>query len=155
MLGRKGEPLAIGRLERYLADWEAASGKTETPRMAPPTGKRIAIVGSGPAGVTVANDLILLGHEVTIFEALHDAGGVLTYGIPEFRLPKAIVKREVEYVKSLGVELYCDYIVGKTKKIDALFKEYDAIFVAAGAGLPWFMEIPERISTASILQTNI
>jgi glutamate synthase (NADPH/NADH) small chain len=102
----------------------------------------VAIVGSGPAGITVANDLILLGHEVTIFEALHDAGGVLTYGIPEFRLPKAIVKREVEYVKSLGVELHCDYIVGKTKKIDDLFKKFDAIFVAAGAGLPWFMEIP-------------
>ena len=142
VLGRKASPLAIGRLERFLADWEAASGKIKSPDIAPATGKKVAIVGSGPAGITVANDLILLGHEVTIFEALHEAGGVLTYGIPEFRLPKAIVKREVEYVKSLGVKLYRDYIVGKTKKIDELFKEYDAVFVGAGAGLPWFMEIP-------------
>ncbi|MBN2563644.1 MAG: NADPH-dependent glutamate synthase [Phycisphaerae bacterium] len=142
VLGKKGDPLAIGRLERFLADWEAASGETETPEMAPPTGKKIAIVGSGPAGVTVANDLALLGHDVTIFEALHDAGGVLTYGIPEFRLPKAIVKREVEYVKSLGVKLYTDYIVGKTKTIDMILKEFDAVFIGAGAGLPWFLEIP-------------
>ncbi|MCK4343516.1 MAG: FAD-dependent oxidoreductase, partial [Phycisphaerae bacterium] len=142
VLGKKGEPLAIGRLERFLADWEAARGKTETPDLAPPTGKKVAIVGSGPAGVTVANDLALLGHEVTIFEALHEAGGVLTYGIPEFRLPKAIVKREVEYVKSLGVGLHVDYIIGKTKKIDAILEEFDAVFVGAGAGLPWFMDIP-------------
>ena len=142
VLGKKGDPLAIGRLERFLADWEAASGATETPDIAPPTGKKVAIVGSGPAGVTVANDLALLGHEVTIFEALHDAGGVLTYGIPEFRLPKAIVKREVDYVRSLGVGLYTDYIVGKTKKIDKLLEIFDAVFVGAGAGLPWFLEIP-------------
>jgi glutamate synthase (NADPH/NADH) small chain len=142
VLGKKAAPLAIGRLERFLADWEAASDEIKAPEIAPPTGKKVAIVGSGPAGITVANDLILLGHAVTIFEALHEAGGVLTYGIPEFRLPTAIVKREVEYVKSLGVELYCDYIVGKTKKIDDLLKQFDAIFVGAGAGLPWFMEIP-------------
>ena len=142
VLGKKGDPLAIGRLERFLADWEAASGATETPDIASPTGKKVAIVGSGPAGVTVANDLALLGHEVTIFEALHDAGGVLTYGIPEFRLPKAIVKREVDYVRSLGVGLYTDYIVGKTKKIDKLLETFDAIFIGAGAGLPWFLEIP-------------
>jgi glutamate synthase (NADPH/NADH) small chain len=102
----------------------------------------VAIVGSGPAGVTVANDLALLGHEITIFEALHDAGGVLTYGIPEFRLPKAIVRREVEYVKSLGVKLHVDHVVGKTKTIDKLMETFDAVFVAAGAGLPWFLEIP-------------
>jgi glutamate synthase (NADPH/NADH) small chain len=142
VVGKKGDPVAIGRLERFLADWEAARGELETPEMAPPTGRKIAIVGSGPAGITVANDLALLGHDVTIFEALHDAGGVLTYGIPEFRLPKAIVRREVEYVKSLGVKLYTDYIVGKTKKIDRLLEEFDAVFVGAGAGLPWFMEIP-------------
>jgi len=142
VLGKKGSPVAVGRLERFLADWEAASGELETPEMAPRTGKKIAIVGSGPAGITVANDLALLGHEVTIFEALHDAGGVLTYGIPEFRLPKAIVRREVDYVRSLGVTLHTDYIVGKTKKIDTLLKEFDAVFVGAGAGLPWFMEIP-------------
>ena len=142
VLGKKGSPVAVGRLERFLADWEAASGELETPEMAPRTGKKIAIVGSGPAGITVANDLALLGHEVTIFEALHDAGGVLTYGIPEFRLPKAIVRREVEYVKSLGVKLYADDIVGKTKKIDTLLELFDAVFVGAGAGLPWFMDIP-------------
>lgn len=142
VLGKKGDPLAIGRLERFLADWEAASGSTETPEIASPTGKNIAVVGAGPAGVTVANDLALLGHEVVIYEALHEAGGVLTYGIPEFRLPKAIVKREVEYVKSLGVKLYTDYIVGKTRTTDRLLEEYDAIFIGAGAGLPWFLEIP-------------
>ena len=142
VLGKKGDPLAIGRLERFLADWEAASGSTETPEIASPTGKKIAVVGAGPAGVTVANDLALLGHEVVIYEALHEAGGVLTYGIPEFRLPKAIVKREVEYVKSLGVKLYTDYIVGKTRTTDRLLEEYDAIFIGAGAGLPWFLEIP-------------
>jgi len=142
VLGKKGNPLAIGRLERFLADWEAASGETERPEMAPATGRKIAVVGSGPAGITVANDLALLGHDITIFEALHDAGGVLTYGIPEFRLPKAIVKREVEYVKSLGVKLYTDYIVGKTKKIDKILGEFDAVFIGAGTGLPWFMEIP-------------
>ena len=142
VLGKKGEPVAIGRLERFLADWEAASGEMEMPEMAPATGRKIAIVGAGPASITVANDLALLGHEVVIYEALHDAGGVLTYGIPEFRLPKSIVKREVEYVKSLGVKLHTDYIVGKTKTVDKLLQEFDAIFIGAGAGLPWFMEIP-------------
>jgi glutamate synthase (NADPH/NADH) small chain len=142
VLGKKNEPVAIGRLERYLADWEAASGSVERPDLVPANGKRIAIVGSGPAGITVASDLALLGYGVTMFEALHEGGGVLTYGIPEFRLPKAIVRREVEYVKSLGVELHLDFIVGKTRTVDALQREFDAIFVAAGAGLPWFMEIP-------------
>ncbi len=142
VLGKKNEPVAIGRLERFLADWEAASGSVERPDLVPANGKRVAIVGSGPAGITVASDLALLGYGVTIFEALHEGGGVLTYGIPEFRLPKAIVRREVEYVKSLGVELHLDFIVGKTRTVDALQKEFDAVFVAAGAGLPWFMEIP-------------
>ena len=142
ILGKKGESVAIGRLERFLADWEAASGETETPEIAPSTGKKIAVVGAGPAGITVANDLALLGHEVIIFEALHDAGGVLTYGIPEFRLPKAIVKREVEYVKSLGVKLHTDFIVGKTRTVDRILEEFDAVFIGAGAGLPWFMDIP-------------
>jgi glutamate synthase (NADPH/NADH) small chain len=142
VLGRKHESVAIGRLERFLADWEAGSGAIETPDVRPQNGRRVAIVGSGPAGITVANDLALLGYGVTIFEALHEAGGVLTYGIPEFRLPKAIVRREVEYVKSLGVKLHLDFIVGKTRTVDALQKEFDAIFIGAGAGLPWFMEIP-------------
>ena len=142
ILAKKGDAVAIGRLERFLADWEAASGATERPDIAPRTGKKVAVVGSGPAGITVANDLALRGHEVTIYEALHDAGGVLTYGIPEFRLPKAIVKREVEYVQGLGVTLRPDYIVGKTRTVDRLLKKFDAVFIAAGAGLPWFMEIP-------------
>ncbi len=142
ILGKKGGAIAIGRLERFLADWEAASGKIEKPTMAALNGMKIAVVGSGPAGITVANDLALLGYEITMFEALHEAGGVLTYGIPEFRLPKAIVKREVQYVKSLGVKLYLDFIVGKTRTIDSIMEEFDAVFVGAGAGLPWFMGIP-------------
>jgi glutamate synthase (NADPH/NADH) small chain len=142
ILGKKGGAVAIGRLERFLADWEAASGKIEKPAMAALNGMKIAVVGSGPSGITVANDLALLGYEITMFEALHEAGGVLTYGIPEFRLPKAIVKREVEYVRSLGVKLYLDFIVGKTRTIDSIMKEFDAVFVGAGAGLPWFMNIP-------------
>jgi glutamate synthase (NADPH/NADH) small chain len=110
--------------------------------MAPKTGKKVAIVGAGPAGITVANDLVIHGHDVTIFEALHQCGGVLIYGIPEFRLPKAIVNREVEYVKSLGVKIYTDFVVGKTRTVDKLLEEFDAVFVGSGAGLPWFMEIP-------------
>jgi len=142
VLGRKREPVAIGRIERFLADWEAARGVLEKPPLAPRNGRRVAVVGSGPAGITVASDLALLGYAVEVFEALHEAGGVLTYGIPEFRLPKAIVRREVEYVKSLGVMVHLDHIVGKTRTVDSLLKDFDAIFVGAGAGLPWFMEIP-------------
>jgi glutamate synthase (NADPH/NADH) small chain len=142
VLGKKGDPVAIGRLERFLADYEATAGKSERPAMARTNGKKIAVVGSGPAGITVANDMALLGYEVTIFEALHAAGGVLTYGIPEFRLPKVIVKREVDYVKSLGVAVVLDYIVGKTRTIESLLTQFDGIFVGAGAGLPWFMNIP-------------
>ena len=142
VLGRKGESVAIGRLERFLADWEAGQGPIEPPPLPPPNGMRIAVVGSGPAGITVAADLALLGYEVAMFEALHEAGGVLTYGIPEFRLPKAIVRREVDYVKSLGVDLRLDYVVGKTRTIDSLLSSADAVFVGAGAGLPWFLEIP-------------
>jgi glutamate synthase (NADPH/NADH) small chain len=102
----------------------------------------VAIIGGGPAGLTVAGDLIRQGHKVTIFEALHKMGGVLIYGIPEFRLPKAIVKREVEYLGKLGVELVTDFVVGKTRTVDSLLEEYDAVFVGSGAGLPWFMDIP-------------
>jgi glutamate synthase (NADPH) small chain len=142
ILKNKGAEVAIGRLERFLADWEAKEGTVDIPPKAKPTGKKVAIVGSGPAGITVAGDLILLGHEVTIFEALHKAGGVLVYGIPEFRLPKAIVAREVEYVKSLGVKVFTDFVVGKTRSIDELLQGFDAIFIGTGAGLPWFMDIP-------------
>ena len=142
VLGNKKSPIAIGRLERFLADWEAARGKIEVPAMAAKTGKKVAVVGAGPAGMTVANNLALYGHEVTVYEALHECGGVLIYGIPEFRLPKAIVNREVDYVRSLGVAIHTDYVVGKTRSINKLLEEYDAVFVGSGAGLPWFMEIP-------------
>jgi glutamate synthase (NADPH/NADH) small chain len=142
LLQKKGGQIAIGRLERFLADWEAEQCEFEMPEILPPTGRKVAVVGGGPAGLTVAGDLIRLGHQVTIFEALHRLGGVLIYGIPEFRLPKAIVQREVEYLKHLGVEIVTDYVVGKTRTVDSLLKEYDALFIGSGAGLPWFMNIP-------------
>ena len=141
-LAKKFEPVGIGRLERFVADWEAAHGEVEVPHIPPPTGKRVAVVGSGPAGITVAADLAVLGHQVKMFEALHEAGGVLVYGIPEFRLPKAIVAREIDYVCSLGVELVKDVVVGKTYTVDELLQEYDAVFLGTGAGLPWFLNIP-------------
>jgi len=144
VLGKKMEPVAVGRLERFIADWEAAEGKIEFPVMAPRSGKKVAVIGAGPAGVTVAADLIVLGHDVTIFEALHEPGGVLIYGIPEFRLPKAIVRREVDYVKKLGVKVFYDYVVGKTRSVKTLLEEFDAMFIGAGAGLPWFLEIPNE-----------
>ena len=142
-LGKKGTPVAIGRLERFCADWALANrDRVESVEKAPPTGKRVAVVGSGPAGLTAASDLALLGHHVTIFEALHAAGGVLVYGIPEFRLPKHIVQAEVEYVKSLGVELVLDFVVGRAATVDELLAEYDAVFLGTGAGLPMFLNIP-------------
>jgi glutamate synthase (NADPH/NADH) small chain len=142
ILKNKEAEIAIGRIERFCADWEAAQGTVDIPPRARSTGKKVAIVGSGPAGITVAGDLILLGHEVTMYEALHKAGGVLTYGIPEFRLPKAVVAREVEYIQKLGVKVFTDYVVGKTRSVDELLEEFDAIFIGTGAGLPWFMNIP-------------
>jgi glutamate synthase (NADPH/NADH) small chain len=142
VLAKKYEPVAIGRLERFAADWEAAQGEAEIPKIRPSTGKSVAIIGSGPGGLTVAGDLIKLGHTVTIFEALHRPGGVLVYGIPEFRLPKATVYREVDYLVKCGVKLVLDFVVGKTATIDQLLKEYDAIYIGTGAGLPWFMNIP-------------
>lgn len=141
-IAKKWEPVAIGRLERFAADWEAAQGQAPIPEIPPKTGKKVAVVGAGPGGLTVAGDLIQLGHDVTIFEALHKPGGVLVYGIPEFRLPKAIVYREVDYLVRCGVELKLDFIVGKTATIDQLIEEYHAIYIGTGAGLPWFMNIP-------------
>jgi len=141
-LSKRYESVAIGRLERFVADWEAAQGPLPVPDLPPPTGKKVAVVGSGPAGLTVAADLVKMGHHVTILEALHEAGGVLMYGIPEFRLPKAIVRREVEYVCRLGVKLVKDFVVGKSATIDELLEEFDAVFVGSGAGLPWFLNIP-------------
>ena len=144
-LGKKGAPIAIGRLERYLADWERKNKTAQAANVNSPSSssKKIAVIGTGPAGLTCASDLAKLGHKVTMFEALHVAGGVLMYGIPEFRLPKAIVQGEVNYVRSLGVEIKLDSVVGKMSTIDELLNNgYDAIFLGTGAGLPMFLNIP-------------
>ena len=143
VLSKKYEPVAIGRLERFVADWDMARGMV-VPEFPPPTGKKVAVIGAGPAGLTCAADLARYGHAVTIFEALHASGGVLIYGIPEFRLPKAVVKAEVDYVRQLGVDIRLDAVIGKLFTIDELLGEqgYDAIFLGTGAGLPRFMGIP-------------
>jgi glutamate synthase (NADPH/NADH) small chain len=140
-VGRIGEPTSIGRLERFVADWERQHG-CEIPQKCPTTGKKVAIVGAGPAGLTVAADLIKLGHEVTIFEALHKPGGVLTYGIPEFRLPKKIVEAEAEYIEKLGVTLKTNALIGRLYTIAELLRQFDAVFIGSGAGPPTFMGIP-------------
>ena len=142
-LGKWGAPIAIGRLERYVADWERLNLKKQELTLAAPTGKKVAIVGSGPAGLTAAADLAKAGHSVTIFEALHVAGGVLMYGIPEFRLPKEIVQNEVKSVASLGVDIRLDSVVGRLTTIDELFANgYHAAFLGTGAGLPMFLGVP-------------
>ncbi len=142
--GVKGEPVAVGRLERFAADWEMAQPETVLPEVDEPTGKKIAIVGAGPAGLTVAGDLIVKGHEVTIFEALHKPGGVLVYGIPEFRLPKEIVYYEIENLEKMGVKIIYNMVIGKTLTVMDLLEDegYDSVFLGVGAGLPWFMDIP-------------
>lgn len=140
--GIKGEPVAIGRLERFAADWYMKNIQrtvVKTPR----NGKRVAVIGSGPAGLTCAGDLAKMGYDVTVFEAFHKAGGVLVYGIPEFRLPKDLVKKEIEALKNLGVEIRTNMVIGKTLTIDELFEEgYEAVFIGSGAGLPTFLGIP-------------
>jgi len=142
VLGKKAEPVAIGRLERFVADWEITNGKNRVEKITE-TGKKVAIVGSGPSGLTAAADLAKLGHKVTIMEALHVPGGVLVYGIPEFRLPKAIVGKEIENIKGLGVEVRTNMVVGKINTVDELLENgYDAVFIGTGAGLPYFMNIP-------------
>jgi glutamate synthase (NADPH/NADH) small chain len=142
VLGVKGDPIAIGRLERFAADYEAANSKVEAPPLGDKKNKKIAIVGSGPAGLNVAADCARMGYEVKIFEALHKPGGVLAYGIPEFRLPKEVVGREVETLKKMGVDFECNVVIGKTITIQQLFEEgYDAIFLGVGAGLPRFLGI--------------
>jgi glutamate synthase (NADPH/NADH) small chain len=138
----KGEPVAVGALERFVADWEMENSKSKVDSRKSKIGKKIAVVGSGPAGLTCAGDLAKLGYQVTIFESLHVTAGVLTYGIPEFRLPKKIVNLEVDYVKSLGVEIKTDMLIGNVHSIEELLKEYKAVFVGSGAGLPKFMKIP-------------
>ncbi|KKM64482.1 hypothetical protein LCGC14_1500990, partial [marine sediment metagenome] len=141
--GVKGLPVAIGFLERFVADWAmAGDGRQAPPAKPEPTGFKVAIVGAGPGGLTAAGELAKLGHEVRVFEALHAAGGVLRYGIPQFRLPKEIVDREVANLESLGVKLEYDVIVGKTITISQIMEEFDACFIANGAGLPMFLNIP-------------
>ena len=143
MLKAPAEAVSIGKIERFLADWERENNQIEIPPVAPATGKRVAIVGSGPAGLTVAGDLRKLGHSVTVFEALHKAGGVLVYGIPEFRLPKEIVEKEVELLTRMGVEFRYNNVIGRIFTLDELFQEgFHAAFVGTGAGLPYFMGIP-------------
>lgn len=140
--GVKGEPVGIGRLERFVADWHNAHSteKIEKPES---VGRRVAVVGSGPSGLTCAGDLARMGYEVTIFEALHTPGGVLVYGIPEFRLPKAIVKKEIESLCQLGVKIETNVVVGKAISIDELFEDgFEAVYIGTGAGLPRFMGIP-------------
>ncbi len=140
--GKKGEPVAIGRLERFVADWHNQNAQKRAVHPAS-NGHRVAVIGSGPAGLTCAGDLARLGYGVTVFEALHLAGGVLMYGIPEFRLPKDIVRKEIDALKEMGVEIETNMVIGKVKSIDELFADgYEAVFVGSGAGLPRFMGIP-------------
>lgn len=144
ILGKKSEPVAVGRLERFAADYEREHGKIDLPQKAAPNGKKVAVVGAGPAGLTVAGDLIQLGYDVTIFEAFHRPGGVLIYGIPEFRLPKSIVEAEVDYLRRLGVHVELNQVIGKSISVDELFDKegFDAVFVGVGAGLPYVMNVP-------------
>jgi len=142
IVGKKDQPVAIGRLERFAADWERDKGEVTVPEKAPSTGKKVAVVGSGPAGLTLGGDLILKGHQVTIFEALHKTGGVLIYGIPEFRLPKDIVQAEVNYLIKLGVKVEVNCVIGRIETVDELLQEYDAVFLGLGAGLPQFLNVP-------------
>jgi len=143
VVGKKGEPVSIGRLERFVADWEREKGKVEPPPKPKPNHKKVAVIGSGPAGLTVASDLVKRGYGVTLFEALHKTGGVLVYGIPEFRLPKAIVQAEVDFVESLGVEIKTNSLIGTLYTVPELMEMgYEAVFIGIGAGGPMFMNIP-------------
>ena len=154
LLGRKGEAVAIGNLERFAADWERSHHVCELPTRDAATGRKVAVVGSGPSSLTVASDLVLKGHEVSLFEAFHKPGGVLVYGIPEFRLPKDIVGAEVACLQAQGVSLECDVVVGRTVTVDELFEQgFDAVYLGVGAGLPKFMKIPGE-NLVGVLSAN-
>ena len=153
IVGIKDTPVAIGNLERFVADWERKMDLVSIPVIKKKQGKRIAVVGSGPAGLTVAADLQLLGYAVTIFEAFHETGGVLTYGIPEFRLPKSIVQFEINYLKEMGVRIELNQVIGKINTVDELLEHFDAVFIAVGAGLPKFMHI-EGESLGNVFSAN-
>ena len=140
--GQKGQPVAIGYLERFVADWARAHSGVVRIEAHPATGKKVAVVGGGPAGLTAAGELVKLGHEVTVYEALHKPGGVLVYGIPEFRLPKQIVEEEVERLEQAGVKIDCNVVIGRTYTLPELRERFDAVFIANGAGLPVFMNVP-------------
>jgi glutamate synthase (NADPH) small chain len=140
--GHKGLPVAIGYLERYVGDWVRGQGRLESLTVAPPSGRKVAVVGSGPGGLTAAGELAKYGHAVTVFEALHKPGGVLVYGIPEFRLPKKIVEAEVARLEASGVKIVCNTVIGRTYTLQELRQQFDAVFIANGAGLPVFMNVP-------------
>ncbi|OGU60284.1 MAG: glutamate synthase (NADPH), homotetrameric [Ignavibacteria bacterium GWF2_33_9] len=142
VLTKKFTPVAIGNLERYASDWERENIGIQVPEIKTKTGKKVAVIGGGPAGLSCAGDLIQMGHDVTVFEALHEIGGVLVYGIPEFRLPKEIVKAEVEGLRQAGVKFETNYVVGLTSTLDEMLNDFDAAFLGVGAGLPYFMNIP-------------
>ncbi|MCD4746418.1 MAG: NADPH-dependent glutamate synthase [Bacteroidales bacterium] len=153
VLGIRDEPVAIGRLERFAADYERKMDMVKIPEISNDTGKRIAVIGSGPGGLTVAADMRQLGYGVTIFEALHETGGVLTYGIPEFRLPKSIVQFEINYLKNLGCRIELNHIIGNILTVDELLEHFDAVYIGVGAGLPWFMGI-EGESLGNVFSAN-
>ncbi|GBC63100.1 glutamate synthase (NADPH), homotetrameric [Desulfonema ishimotonii] len=154
ILGKKGDAIAIGNLERFTADYARTNGNGELPPRQEKTGRKVAVVGSGPSSLTVAGDLVVKGHDVTVLEAFHKPGGVLVYGIPEFRLPKDIVAHEVDFLSRLGVDVECNSVVGRTVTVDELFEQgYDAVYVGVGAGLPRFMNIPGE-NLIGILSAN-
>ena len=142
VLAKRGEPIAIGRLERFVADWEREHDEVEMPARPAPSGYSVAVIGSGPGGLAAAADLAMWGHSVTVYELFHAPGGVLRYGIPAFRLPRNVLDWELDYLRKLGVEIRLNFVVGRTATVDELLEEHDAVFIATGAGRPQFLNVP-------------